>query len=74
MEAVDTGTNTIVTAIAITMLVVGGFLLYIFPSIIALTRKHHNAPAIVALNLLAGWTFIGWVVAAVWSMTTPPRR
>ena len=49
-------------------------LAYVLPSIIAIAGKHHNAAAIVALNLLAGWTFIGWVVAAVWSLTSGPRR
>jgi hypothetical protein len=29
-----------------------------------------NAGAIVATNLLLGWTFIGWVVALIWSLTS----
>ena len=48
--------------------------LYFAPSMIALHRRHHNRAAIVILNLLLGWTFIGWVIALVWSATaTPPR-
>lgn len=43
--------------------------LYFVPGIVALARSHHNATAIVALNLLLGWTLIGWVVALVWSFT-----
>jgi hypothetical protein len=36
---------------------------YFAPSIVALGRHHHNAGTIVVINLLLGWTFIGWVVA-----------
>jgi len=43
---------------------------YLLPSVIAYTRHHHNADAIFALNLLLGWTFLGWVVALVWSLTS----
>lgn len=45
---------------------------YFLPTIIATLRNHRNAGAIVAVNVLLGWTFIGWVVALVWSMTNPP--
>ena len=43
---------------------------YFFPSIIAFSRRHHNAVAIFILNLLLGWTFLGWVAALVWSFTS----
>ena len=42
---------------------------YLIPYIIARSRKHYNATAIGALNLLLGWTLIGWIVALVWSLT-----
>ncbi|MGO0684084.1 superinfection immunity protein [Pseudomonas fulva] len=41
--------------------------LYFLPSMNAKSRKHPNAGSIFALNLLLGWTLIGWVVAVVWS-------
>ena len=40
--------------------------LYFLPAIIG--RKKRNARALLALNLLAGWTFIGWVAAFVWAL------
>lgn len=46
-----------------------GTILYFVPSIIGFKRGHQNAVAIFALNLLAGWTFIGWVGSFVWSLT-----
>ncbi len=48
-------------------------LLYFLPWIIALIRGHHNAGAIFLLNLLLGWTFIGWIVAFIWSFTNVRR-
>ncbi|MGI9229089.1 MAG: superinfection immunity protein [Gammaproteobacteria bacterium] len=52
-------------------------LFYFLPFIIAINRGHHNTAAIFVLNLFLGWTFLGWVVALVWSftavVTTPPE-
>lgn len=41
----------------------------VLPSIIAFRRGHTNRRAILALNILLGWTVIGWIVALVWSVT-----
>jgi Superinfection immunity protein len=43
--------------------------IYFLPSIIAGFRKHHNAAAILVLNLFLGWTVLGWISALVWSST-----
>ena len=43
--------------------------IYLLPALIAPLRHHKNWLAIQALNVLAGWTFVGWVVALVWSLT-----
>ncbi len=51
-------------------LVVGAaivLVLYLVPSIDAIYRKHPKAGRIVLLNLLAGWTLLGWAVAFVWA-------
>lgn len=42
---------------------------YFIPTIVAYANKKENATAILLLNLFLGWTFIGWVVALVWSFT-----
>lgn len=54
------------------ILFLGGIALYFLPSIIGASKA--NAGAIFALNLFLGWTFIGWVVALVWALTTDPPR
>lgn len=53
--------------------VLGVFLLgasilaYFLPSMIASKRRHPSAGGIFLLNLLAGWTGIGWLAALIWS-------
>jgi|tagenome__1003787_1003787.scaffolds.fasta_scaffold20939806_3 hypothetical protein len=44
-------------------------LFYVLPSIVASKRRHRNFTAILVLNLLAGWTLIGWIVSIVWACT-----
>jgi hypothetical protein len=47
--------------------------LYLFPTVIAALRGHHNTMAIFVLNLMLGWTLLGWIGALVWSFTAPRR-
>jgi len=44
-------------------------LVYLFPFWLALGKHHHNTSAIGALNLLLGWTILGWVGAFIWACT-----
>jgi hypothetical protein len=44
---------------------------YFVPSLIAWTRKHRSLLAIIALNILLGWTGLGWIGAFVWSLSWP---
>jgi hypothetical protein len=41
---------------------------YFVPTIIAAIRRVKNILGIVLLNVLAGWTFVGWIIALVWSI------
>ena len=49
--------------------IVVGLGLYFIPTIVAYRRDHRNFNPIFLLNLLLGWTFLGWVGALVWSFT-----
>jgi hypothetical protein len=51
---------------AILYILAGGFV-YLIPAIIASCNHKRNEQAIFVLNLLAGWTVIGWIVAMVWA-------
>lgn len=54
---------------ALFLVILCGFV-YFLPSIVGYSKR--NASAIVVLNLLLGWTLIGWVVALVWACTSDP--
>ena len=51
------------------LLIIFMVLAYLFPYMVASWRNHHQLGAIFTLNLLLGWTFIGWVIALVWAAT-----
>jgi hypothetical protein len=44
---------------------------YFVPSIVANSRNHPNVLGIFLLNLLLGWSLIGWVIALVWAVSDP---
>jgi hypothetical protein len=45
---------------------------YLLPGAIAIMRGRSSTLAIFVLNLLLGWTFVGWVVAPVWALKADP--
>jgi len=44
-------------------------LVYFAPTAVASGREHHQTGAIFVLNLLLGWTLLGWLIALIWSAT-----
>jgi ABC-type transport system involved in cytochrome c biogenesis permease component len=55
-------------------LIVVLLLLYFLPGVIALLRRHQSAAGIVVLNLLLGWSVLGWIIALVWSLSAARRE
>ncbi len=53
------------------MLVVGG-LVYVLPTMLAWKRQSSRRWRITAINLLLGWTVIGWIVAMVLTYAYEP--
>jgi hypothetical protein len=43
--------------------------MYFLPTIVGVVRGKQNWGAILVLNLLLGWTLVGWVVALTWACT-----
>lgn len=43
--------------------------LYFIPMAVAFYRNHHSKGAITALNVILGWTGLGWIAALIWSLT-----
>lgn len=56
--------------VLLALVVVVGGAIYLLPAIVASKRNHTNRGSILVLNLLLGWTFIGWVAALVWAFTS----
>ena len=48
--------------------------IYFIPTFVAAKREHQSGMAIAALNFFLGWTFLGWVIALVWSLTEVRKR
>ena len=48
--------------------------LYLLPSFVALVRKSHNVSGVVVVNILAGWTGLGWVAALVMACLPGPKE
>ena len=42
-------------------------LIYFIPTVICLIRKHTYKLYIICLNIILGWTLIGWIVCLIWS-------
>lgn len=53
------------------IIVVAGAFLYFLPTFVVIMNEHPHKAAVIVLNLLLGWTFIGWVGALVWSLVNP---
>lgn len=61
------GSNYIVKGIILILII-----LYFVPSIIA--RKTNSIFGIFLLNLLLGWTFLGWIGALIWAISSNNNR
>ncbi|SDT01633.1 Superinfection immunity protein [Pseudomonas asplenii] len=70
MGNLDGGPRNGIGILALIIFFPSALTLYFYPAICAV-NEHPKAAAIFALNLLAGWTLIGWVAAFVWVLSRP---
>ena len=56
------------------LVVIAALLFYFLPTLVATHRNHHQYLAIFALNLLLGWTGVGWIVALIWSLAAVDKK
>lgn len=62
--------DVLATIIAYTIMVITSIVvvtLYLLPFIVAKERKHKQIDALLAANILTGWTGIGWVACMIWA-------
>jgi hypothetical protein len=54
--------------------VIAALSLYLIPSIEADSRGHRDAFAITMVNVLLGWTIVGWFAARAWAHSRRDER
>ncbi len=56
------------------VIIVTSILMYLLPTMLAFKRERRRKWRIAAINVLLGWTLIGWVVAMLmtWAYEPPP--
>ena len=59
--------------IILILTVLTGVFVHFLPSVIAACREHRRMTAILLVNLLLGWTVIGWIAALVWAFSSNTR-
>jgi uncharacterized membrane protein YwaF len=42
---------------------------YLLPLLVAWQRRHKSLAAIGFVNIVLGWTLVGWLWAMIWSLT-----
>ncbi|HEX5319333.1 MAG TPA: superinfection immunity protein [Stellaceae bacterium] len=60
----DTATTAVILAVIV--------LLYILPTILAYGRDHPHRQSLALVNILFGWTLIGWVGVFLWALLPEP--
>jgi len=64
----------VIPALVAVVLLIGMIAMYFLPWLVARSRQHHNRTAIGVMNLLLGWTFLGWIAALVWAFAKPASQ
>ncbi|MGE5305121.1 MAG: superinfection immunity protein [Alphaproteobacteria bacterium] len=54
------------------LLIVIGLSVYFLPVIVAQIRSTERPGTMFAVNLIFGWTVVGWIVALIWAMGQQP--
>ncbi len=59
--------ESFIQSVFLLALIALGVVGYLAPSWIALRSGHHQLGPIMIINLLLGWTLVGWVLVMAWS-------
>lgn len=57
--------------------ILGGILaiiIYTIPTYIAFKHRHPSKIAILLLNVLLGWTILGYIISLVWAFLPPVNK
>jgi len=62
--------TSVVTVIALGVIAVIGLALYLLPVLVGWARHAPDLAALAVINILLGWTLVGWVVALAMALRT----
>lgn len=67
---------SIMFGIILASMVFGIFYVYFYflPYLVANKKNHTQKRAIYILNVLLGWTFLGWIISLIWACTEPKEN
>jgi len=64
------GRGLMLEVIFVIFMVLMVLFIYFLPTVVAEARGHQNSGMIFLINLLLGWTVLGWIGTLVWAATT----
>lgn len=56
----------------IIMIFFSAVIFYLLPSVISAVRSTDHQGAIFFINVLFGWTVLGWIAALIWAVVEKP--
>jgi hypothetical protein len=59
-------------AVVLAIVIISGLFLYMLPTFIGMSRQVVNVGSVFAVNLLFGWSLVGWAVALAMALRTNP--
>lgn len=71
MLAAQTSEAPVSASLVVAAVVV--FVFYFVPTVVAVARQHPNTAPIVVVNVLLGWTLVGYAVALAWAFLAIDR-
>lgn len=60
----------IASAILLPIFVIGAIVVYALPAVVAYLREHRNLIPILIVNVVIGWTLLGWCAALAWAFSS----
>lgn len=47
---------------------------YFIPTFVAMRRHHRNTVVIASVNIVLGWTILGWMISLSWALSHNTRK
>lgn len=67
-EAIVASMPAVLLWLGFAVVALAALVVYFLPAVIAMNYRVRRSGAITTMNLLLGWTFIGWALALVWAI------